>query len=151
MLANILIVDKCVTELIPGKLYAVKQGAAPTSILKTDVSHRFCLCLTFQDLLSFHVLQLERERELSEHRQERRAAGILLPLRQLLEKPTNELLETSSASQPPSTYLVNIDRDPSICFCADGIHRGDVHDGCKHLKAVHLVRSSLRDLSIHVL
>jgi len=41
MLANILIVDKCVTELIPGELYAVKQGAAPPSILKTDVSHCF--------------------------------------------------------------------------------------------------------------
>ena len=45
MLANILIVDKCVTTLIPGKLYAVKQGAAPPSILKTDVSHRFCFVL----------------------------------------------------------------------------------------------------------
>ena len=41
MLANILIVDKCVTTLIPGKLYAVKQGAAPPSILKTDASHCF--------------------------------------------------------------------------------------------------------------
>ena len=86
-------------------------------------------------------LQLENERELQEHRPEGRAARILQPLRTLLEKPTDDLLATSPVVQPPGTYLVNIERTPSICFCADGIHRGNAYDACKHVKAVQLVRS----------
>ena len=49
MLGNVLVVSKCVTTLIPDKLYAVTRGAAPPSLLKIDVSP-FYLCFTLRQL-----------------------------------------------------------------------------------------------------
>ena len=54
MLANILIVDNCVTELIRDKLFAVKRGAAHPSVLKLDVSS-FCVRSAFRVVLTARV------------------------------------------------------------------------------------------------
>ena len=120
LLACFLIMAKGVTVLVPGKLFAVKMGAAPPSLLSQGV---------------------ENERELQESKSSGRSDWINAPLREHVLKPTMERLRACGKTQPPETYLVDLARTPSLCGCPDGLHRGTAYDQCKHGKAVALIES----------
>jgi hypothetical protein len=116
-LAGCILIANALTELVPGKVYAVRAGVAPACILRLD---------------------LENERELIEDHGDDHKAKLLKPLHDLICKPTLDVLRASqNARDRPTTkhYLQDFTRTPPFCTCPDHTKRGGAHDACKHVKA----------------
>jgi hypothetical protein len=118
--AGCILIANALTELVPGKIYAVRAGAAPACILRLD---------------------LENERELKEGQVDSRTDELLKPLHDHMCKPTLAVLSAAGKQRPTYPhYLVDFTRTPPFCSCPDYTKRGGAHDLCKHGKAATLKR-----------
>ena len=109
-LANIIIMLNAVTELVPGKVYAVTRGIAPAMILRIGTVN---------------------ERELREGNVVSESAHPFKPLLDDLLKPTINTLSMAGKSAPIFSYLVDMTQPLHFCSCPDHLHRGGARDYCK--------------------
>ena len=105
-LAGCILIADALTEIVSGKIYAVRVGAAPACMLRLD---------------------LEDERELNEAKPDSRIDEILKPLHDHICKPTTQLLSASGNVTLPSgpVYFQDFSRTPPFCSCPDHIKRGE--------------------------
>ena len=119
-LAGCILICNALSEVVPGKVYAVRAGAAPACLLRLD---------------------LEDERELDEARPDSRTELLLKPLHELICEPTLAVIkDAENAKARPTTahYLQDLTRKPPFCSCPDHTKRGGSNDSCKHVKAATL-------------
>ena len=115
-LGNCILLVDGLKELVPSKIFAVRAGVAPASVLKLDI---------------------ETERELVEMGSDSRRDTLRKPLFDHVCAPTIAALGQVRRPDWPH-YLVDMTQKPFFCTCSDHLHRGGVRDPCKHTKAVIL-------------
>ena len=122
-LANCILIseENPIATIIEGKVYAVRNGAAPSFVLNLD---------------------LQDERETKEETQGTsltRTQSLLEPLYKHLCEPVNDMIVAAEASKPAwPHYIIDWTRTPPSCSCHDHCRRGGQRDPCKHVKACHL-------------